>query len=166
MPSAKIEREIMGIFGPSKGTSESAREMVCEYLTECGLNPEVALDFRDESVEGWSFSSGSAPVSVVIAKGANPQFLWVESRIVKLPTDPAQVEPMFRYCLSENRHGLVTIALDDEEGVVLVKSIRTLAGLDKEELEEMIDMVSGTADRLDNDLANRFGCEMMGEDPA
>ena len=155
----------MGLFGPSKGTPESAREMVCDFLAECGLSPEVALDFRDERVEGWSFSRGSSPVSVVLAKGADPALLWVESRIVRLPTDPAQVEPMLRYCLSENRHGLATIALDDEDGVVMVKSTRTLNGLDKEELEEMIAMVSGTADNLDNELANRFGCEMLGQDP-
>ena len=156
----------MGLFGPSKGTPESAREMICEFLTDCGLSPEVALDFRDEKVEGWSFSRGSAPVSIVIGKGGNSALLWVESRIVKIPTDPAQIEPMLRYCMSKNRNGFATIALDDEEDVVMVKSTRTLNGLDKEELEEMIALVSGTADELDNDLANRFGCEMLGQDPA
>ena len=73
---------------------------------------------------------------------------------------------LLHHCMAENNSSPATIALDEEAGEIVVRYGRPIEGLDKEELEGMMAVVSGVADELDNKLADKFGCEMIGVDPA
>ena len=66
----------------------------------------------------------------------------------------------------KNNSSPATIALDEEAGEIVVRYGRPIEGLDKEELEGMMAVVSGVTDELDDKLADKFSCEMIGEDPA
>ena len=77
-----------------------------------------------------------------------------------------QVGPLLHYCMIKNTNCPATIGLDSDASEIIVQSGRPIEGLDKEELDGMMACVSGVADDLDNELAEKFGCEMIGEDPS
>tara|TARA_Y100001960_G_C13940774_1_gene478916 strand:+ start:51 stop:518 length:468 start_codon:yes stop_codon:yes gene_type:complete len=153
----------MGLFGPSKGTAESAVKFMNQFLSEVGLNPTECLVRDDQDISGWSLGRGSAPLLVIVFKNPDFPYIKVLSPIVKMP-EQDQVAPLLHYCMVKNNNFLVTIALDAESSEIVVKSERPIEGLDKEELEGMMNSVSAAADELDNELAEKFGCEMIGKD--
>ncbi len=69
---------------------------------------------------------------------------------------------LLHHCMAENNSSPATIALDEEAGEIVVRYGRPIEGLDKEEL---MAVVSEVADELDNKLADKFGCEMIGAAP-
>ena len=155
----------MGLFGPTKGTAESAIKFVNQFLTEAGLNPNTCLCQDNQDLSAWSLSRGSAPLLVIVFKDPNFPFIRVLSHIVKMP-EQDQVGPLLHYCMIKNTNCPATIGLDSNASEIIVQSGRPIEGLDKEELDGMMACVSGVADDLDNELAEKFGCEMIGEDPS
>lgn len=155
----------MGLFGPTKGTAESAVKFMSQFLTDVGCDPSTCLIQDDQNISAWSLNFGSAPIYVVVFKNPEFPFIKVFSPIVKMP-DPEQVAPLLHYCMVKNNDCAVTIALDSEQSEIVVKSERPIEGFDKEELEIMMHTVSVVADDLDNELADKFGCEMIGGDPS
>ena len=153
----------MGLFGPSKGTAESAIKFMNQFLAAFDLNPAKCLVQNDQNIAAWELGRGSAPLLVMIFKNPSFPYIKVLSPIVKMP-EQDQVAPLLHYCMVKNNNFLVTIALDAESSEIVVKSERPIEGLDKEELEGMMNSVSAAADELDNELAEKFGCEMIGKD--
>ena len=151
----------MGLFGPSKGTAESAIKFVNEFLAECGLNGQECMDLNDDTCAMWTLQRGSAVLLVMVFKDPEFPFLVVKSPIVKLPANGPH-EPVLRYCLEKNTGSLASICLSED--TIEVSSGRPIEGLDKEELDGIVAIVSGVADELDNELADKFGCEMIGEE--
>ena len=155
----------MGLFGPSKGTAESAIKFINGFITKVGLDSNECLAENNNEFAAWTCSQGSA--SVIIYVNKNPEFPYISgfSPIVKLP-EADQANALLHHCMDENNSSPATIALDEEAGEIVVRYGRPIEGLDKEELEGMMAVVSGVADELDNKLADKFGCEMIGVDPA
>ena len=154
----------MGLFGPSKGTAESAIKFMNQFLSDFELNPAVCVVQNDQDFAAWELQRGSAPLLVMVFKNPSFPYIKVLSPIVKMP-EKDQVAPLLNYCMVKNNDCLATIALGADSEIV-VKCERPIEGLDKEELEMMMHCVSGVADELDNELAEKFGCEMIGKDPS
>ena len=152
----------MGLFGPSKGTAESAIKFMNQFLSDVDLNSDECLVQNNQDTAVWQLRRGSAPLLVMVFKNPSFPYIKVLSPIVKMPEED-QVAPLLNYCMVKNNNCLATIALDADSDIV-VKSERPIEGLDKEELEMMMHCVSGVADELDNELAEKFGCEMIGKD--
>ena len=153
----------MGLFGPTKGTSESAIKLIEEYLQELGLNPNVCLSDDDEEWATWPCQRGSAVIYVSVSKDEDPcgAIFILRSPIVGLPV-AEKVEPLLRYCMEMPPTPSVTLSLRDD--IINVISVCFREELDREKLDYMFSSVSGLADELDNELAEKFGCEMIGEE--
>lgn len=142
-------------------TPEAAIEMVNEILKGHGMeNPDECRDESADGVVSWSMDSGSALVWLTIRK-TGEGYISITSPLVRLPAgDTAAV---LRYCMEQNSTQPITLSLNSD--VIYAGAGRTLTDLDKSEVEAMIGLVAGYADQLDNQLAEQFGCEMIGEDP-
>ena len=142
-------------------TPEAAIEMVNKILQSHGMeNPD---DCREDSADGlvsWSMDSGSALIWLTIRK-AGEGYISITSPLVRLPA--GDTAPVLRHCLEQNSTQPITLSLNGD--VIYAGSGRTLLDLDQSEVEAMIGLVAGYADKLDNELAEQFGCEMIGEDP-
>jgi len=153
--------------GAPSGVYDSAVEMVKRFLRDCDLDPDNCLDSDDEDGAVWTCESGSAHILIMVLKDdEDPEdipLISVVSPIVSLTDDPELVEPCLRYCMEYNRFSRVTLGMSDDESIV-VRTCRTLDGLDQEEVEEMVLTVAGVADTQDNILATEYGCTMIGEE--
>ena len=92
----------MGLFGPSKGTAESAIKFITEFLTEVGLEPNECLAENNNEFAAWTCSRGSAPLIIYVSK--NPEFPYISvfSPIVKLP-EADQVNALLHHCMAEEQ---------------------------------------------------------------
>ena len=93
----------MGLFGPSKGTAESAVKFMNQFLSEVGLNPTECLVRDDQDISGWSLGRGSAPLLVIVFKNPDFPYIKVLSPIVKMP-EQDQVAPLLHYCMVKNNN--------------------------------------------------------------
>ena len=123
-------------------------------------NPdECQAEETDETIS-WSMDSGSAFLWLTVRKtGAG--FISIASPLVRLPAGDSSA--VLRHCMEQNAVLPVTLSLNGD--TLNVGEGRTLTDLDRGELRSMIGLVAEYANKLDNELAAQFGCEMIGEDP-
>ncbi|MDQ5965580.1 MAG: hypothetical protein QG625_1735 [Cyanobacteriota bacterium erpe_2018_sw_39hr_WHONDRS-SW48-000098_B_bin.30] len=160
-----VKRGNMGIFGAQKVSAVSAqdaKQMVEIYFERRGLNArDHAL--ADASGFGWWLMEGSARVYILVqegpkdSRGQNPSMLRITAPLVHIPD--LNKEQFYRRLLDLNGN-LSLCALSTHEDVVLVVAQRPTAGLDQEELDDLVWHVAYVADLLDNKLAEEFGCKM------
>lgn len=103
---------------------------------------------------GWEFRRGSAMVEIYIAQRDDKTYLQVLSPILYLPQ--SNLLPLYRRLLEYNLQ-MTSAAIGIYNDVAYVFSERPVDGLDVEEADDIIDLVSGYADKLDNELVNEFG---------
>ncbi|SVC56394.1 uncharacterized protein METZ01_LOCUS309248, partial [marine metagenome] len=144
----------MGLFGPSKGTAESAIKFIIEFFKDAGLDPNECQHENSKEFAAWTFARGSAPVLILVHKAPEFPYISVCSPIVKLP-EADQVNALMYHCMAKNYNSPATIGLNEEAGHIVVQYGRPIEGLDKEELQGMMAVVSGVADELDNELAEK-----------
>ena len=101
---------------------------------------------------------------ILIYKDPKYPYISVFSPIVKLP-EADKVNVLLHHCMTKNNSSPATIALDGEAGEIVVRYGRPIQGLDKEEMEGVMAVVSVVADELHNKLADKFGFEMIAVDP-
>ena len=103
---------------------------------------------------GWSFQRGSAVIEIYVNHQNDIGYLQVLSPIVHLPE--SNLLPLYRRLLELNLQ-LTNASLGIYLDVVYVFSERPLEGLDGNEANSIIDLVSAYADDLDDKLVNEFG---------
>ena len=151
----------MGLFGPSKGTPESAQELIVEFLQSRELDADQALVLDEPNYSIWSVARGSAPVCIHLDKASEAPWISVVCPIVTMPEE-GDFSALLRYCMEQNAQMPAPLAL--EENTISVRAGRPVEGLDKEEVDTLIEIVAWVADKHDNELADKFGCKMIGED--
>jgi len=128
-------------------------QTVEDILASLGFNPpEARLD--TEQGYGWTFRRGSAIIEVYVSEQDEIGYMQVLSPILHLPG--AGLLPLYRHLLEYNMR-LTNASLGIYYDVVYVFNERPLDGLDAAEVNQIITMVAGYADDLDNALVNEFG---------
>jgi hypothetical protein len=135
------------------GTLEGYAVTVEKILSTIGVEVAQAR-LRTEQGFGWSFSRGSAVIEIYVTQHGDRGFLQVLSPIMHLPS--AGLLPLYRRLLELNLQ-LTNASLGVFLDVVYVFNERPLEGLDAIEANNILTLVAGYADELDNVLVNEFG---------
>lgn len=150
------------IFNPRKRQPDSPQpdnpliqqvQSVEKILQQIGVSPAQAR-LKLEQGYGWHFRRGSAVIEIYITEQGGRGYLQVLSPIMHLPS--AGLMPLYRRMLELNLQ-LTNASLGVYYDVVYVFNERPLVGLDPEETNNIITLVAGYADDLDNQLVNEFG---------
>ena len=106
----------------------------------------------------WTLTRGSAFVLVSVVKRPEQKavFLRIVSPIMTLP-DPDRHLALFHRLLELNANGLVNASFGLLAERVVVVSERPAAGLDANEVEQVIKHTSAVADTYDDRLVAEFG---------
>lgn len=144
----------------SKVSVEESVQMIQRFLSECGVDPNSSR-LEAENCLGWLIQKGSASIYIIIGKNQliDEVTLEVFSPILKLPKQ--NILPFYRRCLEVNRY-LIGCALCVEKDSVMVVSERQLDGLSYEEVKAMIIGIAHAADKMDDELAQEFGAQVVG----
>lgn len=138
---------------------ETHARVVERILTGVGVNIAAArMNLQDGY--GWTFQRGSATIEIYVSQTDGVGFFQVLSPILHLPL--SNLLPLYRHLLETNMQ-LSNAKLGVHFDVVYVFSERALTGLDAEEANEIISLVSGYADDLDDQLLNEFGGRLYGQ---
>lgn len=134
-------------------TLEHYARTVEQILAALGIDLNSArLD--TEQGFGWSFRRGSAIIEVYVSEQENRGYMQVLAPILHMPS--TGLLPLYRRLLELNLQ-LTNASLGVYLDVVYVFNERPLTGLDPEEANNIITLVAGYADDLDNMLVNEFG---------
>lgn len=138
---------------PSSPTLEMYAGTVEQILTSIGIDP-VKMRMPTDSGYGWSFQRGSAVIEVFVAQQDGVGYLQVLSPIVHIPI--SGLLPLYRRLLELNLQ-LTNAAFGVHLDVIYVFSERPLEGLDGNEANQIINLVMGYADDMDDKLVTEFG---------
>ncbi|MEP7291653.1 MAG: YbjN domain-containing protein [Chloroflexota bacterium] len=124
-----------------------------QILLTVGVDPQQArMNIQDGF--GWSFRRGSAVIEVYVSQQEGAGYLQVLSPILHLPM--TNLLPLYRRLLELNLQ-LTNAALGVHLDVVYVFSERPLDGLDAVEANNILTLVAGYADEMDDKLVTEFG---------
>jgi hypothetical protein len=132
-------------------TLEQHADTVENILEALGIE-QTELDI--ENGFGWKFRRGSAMIEIYISEQERRGYLQVISPIMVMPE--TGLLALYRRLLEYNLQ-LTNASLGVYQDVVYVFNERPLQGLDIDEADTIITMVSGYADDLDDDLVKEFG---------
>jgi hypothetical protein len=124
-----------------------------QILPVVGVDP-VASRMNTEAGFGWSFQRGSAVIEVYVSQQNDMGYFQVLSPILHLPI--SNLLPLYRRLLELNLQ-LTNAAIGVYLDVVYIFSERPLEGMDANEANTIINMVSAYADDLDDKLVAEFG---------
>ncbi len=141
----------------------SLRGLVESVVTKLGLDPAKVL--RSESDEHVSFAVKRGSATVVVAAGRAPDghlFVRVAAPVILLPDDASKHQALFQRLLELNAEGLSNAAFGLLDGRVVAVSERPAAGIDSDEIEQMVRHLAAVADTFDDRLAADFGAQRAG----
>jgi hypothetical protein len=140
----------------SRTTSQSLEyhaNTVEDILDAIGVEPvQARLDI--EMGYGWTFRRGSAVIEIYVSEQDGRGYMQVLSPIMHLPQ--TGLLPLYRHMLELNLQ-LTNASLGVYFDVVYVFNERPLEGMDSVEANNVITLVAGYADDLDNTIVNEFG---------
>jgi hypothetical protein len=143
-------------FGADGGVGK-ARKLVESVIKDLGIDPdESALDGAGDGV-AWRVARGSAHVMIAInpAGTGKAARLRIVSPLIAMDeeTSPA----LLRRLLELNGTELPGVAFGVIGNKVVLVAERSVAGLDRAEVVEMLSVIGFYADKYDDDLVEEFG---------
>ena len=138
---------------PSNNSLDHHKTNVEQILAKIGVDP-VQARLETEQGYGWNFRRGSAIIEIYISEQDDKSYLQVLSPIVHLPAQGLLA--LYRRMLELNLQ-LTNASLGVYYDTVYVFNERSLEGLDPNETNDIITLVAGYADDLDNKLVEEFG---------
>ena len=137
---------------------EKAKKLVEAAIRALGLDPAALQAESAQDRVGWCLKRGSAAVLVTVTHRADKTtYVRVASPVVTLPADPAKQTSLFRKVLELNAAGLANAAFGLAGERIVAVSERPTAGLDSQEVEQMVRHLSAVADTFDDRLVREFG---------
>lgn len=126
-------------------------------LDAAGCRTAAAAGVGPANTTSWTLRRGSASVLVTVQEDEKTTYLRVASPVVTLPADPTKQVACMRRLLEINVAGLANAAFGVAGDRVVAVSERPAAGLDPEEVEQMVRHLAAVADTFDDKLAKEFG---------
>lgn len=112
------------------------------------------LNIPPEQGYGWHFMRGSATIQVFVDETDGRGYFRILSPIIHLPH--SNILALYRRLLEMNLQ-LTSASLGVHRDIVYVFNERFIEGLDPVEAQNIIMLVAGYADDLDNQLVREFG---------
>jgi len=134
------------------------KQLVERVIAKLGLSPEKSKVADGADQVSWTLLRGSAHVLVTVAHRPEQKgtFFRVAAPVLIVATD-RPVEPLFRRLLELNAGGLVNASFGLIGDKVVAVSERPVAGLDENEVEQIVRQLSAVADTYDDRLVTEFG---------
>ena len=141
----------------SDGGAAKARKVVESALKAVGLDPaEVAIEAGGGGY-AWHMRRGSADVILALNSGSRDAAarLRIVAPILRLAD--GDNSSLFTRLLELNATEMPGIAFGVQGAKVVIVAERTVIGLDRAELDELLTLVGHFADEYDDRLADEFG---------
>ena len=149
----------MGLLNAVLGREDPPEEVIGNCKAQIGLllHDSDLKQGEDwiETDDGYKFRQGSAEIDVDFIVIDGIPYVDFLSPIVKLPSD--NLLPFYRRLLELNFDAGGQIAIGVHYDTVCIHAMRTIEGLTEEGLEEVMAVVGGAADDLDDYLHEEFG---------
>ena len=141
----------------SDGGIGKARKLVEGVIKGLGLVPDECTIEAAEGAAAWQVARGSAYVMVALNPGREgaPARLRLVSPIVRTKYEVAPA--MLMRLLELNGTELPGIAFGMIGDKIVLLTERSVTGLDKAEVEELLHVIGVYADKYDDELVNQFG---------
>jgi hypothetical protein len=138
---------------------DNAKKLVEATIRELGLDPATTQANQSDSSAAWTLKRGSASILVTVAKHMPDctTYVRVAASVVTLPADAGKHLAICRRLLELNAAGLANAAFGLAGDRVIVVSERPAAGLDGQEVDQMVRHLAAVADTFDDRLENEFG---------
>jgi len=147
-----VDRETGRVFADSRGLIDAYIARFSTKVSEA-RGGEIVFDPLD--AQGYtSVSRGSATIGInVLAEQGVLLFLV---RVLKIPA--AGREELYRFLLELNFTATsdAAFAIEKDTDTVCLRAMRSIAGLDYEEFEDMLHAIAAVADEWDDELLARF----------
>ena len=140
--------------GDRSQSLEHYARTVDDILSNIGVDTVAARMTDIEYGFGWSFRRGSAVIEIYVSEQEGRGYFQVLSPIIHIPS--TGLLPLYRRLLELNMQ-LTNASLGIYFDVIYVFNERPLEGLDANEANNIITLVAGYADELDNQLQEEFG---------
>lgn len=136
-------------------TLAAGAKIVEDTLTNLNVDLTTArLNIPPEQGYGWHFMRGSATIQVFVDESEGRGYFRILSPIMHLPQN--NILALYRRLLELNLQ-LTSASLGVHMDIVYVFNERFIDGLDPVEAQNIIRLVAGYADDLDNQLVREFG---------
>jgi len=132
--------------------SAQAKTLIESAISSLGLDPNGT---KVEGQDKWKFSRGTATIAIRLFFYEEKDGIEICSEIVAIPEDAEARLRLYDKIMVLN-DALVGAWFVNRESDLYLVYARHLAGLDQSEVIDMIDRVSGYADRFDDDLRAEF----------
>ncbi len=150
----------MSLFGTSQSLQEAnfkaCEQMVVSFLAARGLDVGRSR-IESETGPAWELRHGSAEVYIFLSAGEGDNYIQVVSPVMVPTADSLQRPELLRRLLELNANELTGAAFGLRDDEVVLTTDRATAGLDRVELEEMVQRVAEYADHYDDALTVEFG---------
>ena len=139
------------------GSIGKARRIVEAVIRDHGVEPDQNQVNAPEGGAAWALAFGSAAVMIALNPGqsANAGRLRIVSPIVRMGTDPNK--DLFLRLLELNGTALPGVAFGVIKNEIVLVAERSVRGLDRAGVEEMLSMIGHYADEYDDLLVREFG---------
>jgi hypothetical protein len=144
---------------------EKTTAMIQELLESFGFNPAEHLMSESEGQIVYGLTRGSAQLYIILNNDTAGAWVQVISPILGLPPEDQRLD-CYEALLKLNAGSLVNCALGIENDKICIGSDRSTKDIQASELHDMVLCVSKFADDLDDMLAEKYGCEMLGDKEA
>ncbi len=147
-----VDRETGKVFADARGLVDA---YIARFSSKVSAATGGAVAFDPLDADGYtSVSRGSATIGINVP--ADQGVLLFLARMMKIPE--ARREELFRLLLELNYAATsdAAFAIEQETDTVCLRAMRSVAGLDYEEFEEMLHTIAAVADEWDDALLERF----------
>jgi len=138
----------------------SGKDLVNSYIRRFSqiVSKAVGSDVRFPPLDDSGFASlsrGSATIGINVLEDTGELLFLVKI----MPVPSAAREECFRYLLELNYTSTAdgAFAIEKETDSICLRALRSLANMDYEEFENLLDSVGSVADEWDDRLKARFG---------
>jgi len=140
--------------------------VVEEAISALGVPIDSA---RTDKPYNWSLKKGSLSVWVVLKQTAafagSKGLLVLVSHIMEVPTDPAKKAALTEELIKMNHNASIT-SFSMKDGHIYLLANRFVAGMDKDEILEMLKELGAYGDYFDDQLKARYADLMVSNDDA
>ena len=134
-----------------------AQKIIENVIRDHGIEPDANRVSAVEGGAAWAMKFGSAAVMIALNPAANglTARLRIVSPVIKF--EPSSPLGLFTRLLELNGKTLPGVAFGIVNNEVVLVCERSVRGLDREEVEEMIALIGHYSDKYDDLLALEFG---------
>ena len=147
-----VDRETGRTFADARGLVDA---YIARFSSKVAEARGSAITFDPLDADGYTcVSRGSATIGInVLAEEGVLLFL---ARVLKIPAEGR--EELYRFLLELNFTATsdAAFAVEKDTDTVCLRAMRSIAGLDYEEFEDMLHTIAAVADEWDDELQARF----------